>query len=169
MTEIGHICIEVYGRRCSCGCQGCFETYASAAAVGRDAREALRSGGEEAESSKLWQRCGGDLEKVDAKMLCDAARDGDRFAGKLLDVSCNYIAAGTGSLINALNPGCVVLGGGLALAGEVLISRVRALLSGRRAFAPIWRECRLLPSQLGDDAGLLGAALLAFRRAEVKV
>lgn len=169
MTEIGHICIEVHGRPCACGCLGCFEAYASAAAVGRDACEALQSGDRTAESSKLWQRCGGDPEKVDAKMLCDAARDGDRFAGRLLDLSCEYIAAGTGSLINALNPSCVVLAGGLALAGEVLVSRVRALLSTNRAFAPVWRDCKLLTAQLGDDAGLIGAARVAFVKAGVTV
>ncbi len=166
ITEIGHTCISWNGRECACGCVGCFEAYASARAFGRDTQEALKAGGEAAKKSRLWELCGGRPEKADARLLCDAAREGDAFAENILDQSCEYLAAGTGSLVNALNPSCVMFGGGLALAGEVLFSRVRAALTRNRAFAPVWERCKLVPAKLGDDAGLLGAARLAFQHHE---
>lgn len=166
-TEFGHLCIDLNGRACPCGCNGCLEAYASAAAVGRDVREALAKGGREAEASLLWKLCDGDINKADSKLLCDAARDGDAFAGRLLDTSCDYLAAGIGALLNATNPSCVILGGGMALAGEVVLERVRKCLGKNRAYAPIWRDCKLVSATLGDDAGLLGAARFAFQRVGV--
>ena len=167
-TEFGHVCIERNGRLCGCGCVGCLEMYASAAALGRDAREALASDSA-SRASLLAARCAGNFQCVDARMVCDAAREGDAFAGALLDRTADCLAAGVGSLINAFNPSCVILGGGMALAGEVLFSRVRKALEERHAYAPIWRDCKLVPAALGDDAGLFGAARLAFQEAGVKL
>jgi glucokinase len=168
-TEFGHVTIDLNGRKCPCGCVGCLEQYASAAAVGRDAREALAKGGKEAQASLLWKLCGGDAQKADAKMVCDAARDGDAFASRLLDTGCDYLAAGVGSLMNAFNPSCVILGGGMALAGDVVLGRVRKRLDEGRAYAPIARDAKLVAATLGDDAGLIGAARFAFQKAGVRV
>jgi glucokinase len=70
-----------------------------------------------------------------------------------------------GSMINALNPSCVVIGGGLSLAGELLRSRVEKNLDQGRAFGPIWKTCKLRMATLGDDAGIMGSARMAFQRA----
>jgi len=168
-TEFGHITIDMHGRPCPCGTIGCFEQYASAIAVGRDTREALAKGTPEAKASRLWTLCGGDPQKADAKMLCDAARNGDAFANRLLDQSADYLAAGLGALLNALNPSCAILAGGMALAGDVLFTRVRAALTKNRAYAPIWKDCKLVPAALGDDAGLIGAAMIGFRKAGIEL
>jgi len=168
-TEFGHVSIDFNGRPCPCGCVGCVEQYASAIAVGKDARAALEAGGAEAKNSLLLKLCGGDPAKADAKLVCDAARDGDAFACKLLDRGCDCLAAGVGSLMNAFNPSCVILAGGMALAGEVVLGRVRASLAKNRAYAPINKDCKLVQAQLGDDAGLIGAGLLAFQKAGIRV
>lgn len=168
-TEIGHTCVDVNGRLCACGCIGCFEAHASANAAARDAREAVLAAGKKGKESLLYKKCGGDLEKLDAQVLCDAARDGDTLANLCLDRTCDYLAAGTGSLVNALNPSCVIYGGGLALAGAILFDRVRARLGKNRAYQPIWKVSKLVEAKLGDDAGLIGAARLAFEKAGIKV
>jgi glucokinase len=170
VAEFGHHSIYFDGRPCSCGNSGCLEAYASASALGRDAREALRKGCGGAKNSLLWKRCGGEagIDKADARMVCDAARDGDPFASALLDQCCKWLACGIGSIINDFNPSCVLLAGGLALAGETLTSRLVRELDGGRAFAPIWRCCKIKLATLGDDAGLMGAARIAWQKVENK-
>ena len=162
VAEFGHVSICYNGRSCPCGGTGCVEAYASAAALGRDAREAVRNlpAGHDTALLKL---CGGPhgIEKLDAKMVCDAARAGDPLACKLLDQCCDWLACGMGSLINAFNPSCIIIGGGMALAGELVTSRVKKVLDKGRVFGPIWKDCKLRLAKLGDDAGLLGAARMA--------
>ncbi|HEY3319748.1 MAG TPA: ROK family protein [Planctomycetota bacterium] len=162
-TEFGHVSIEVKGRPCPCGGHGCVEQYASAAALGRDARAALRES-LTGHTSLLMKLCGGQLgiDNVDAKMVCEAARNGDALATFLLDQCCIYLACGMGAVINCFNPSCVLVGGGLALAGDMVISRVSRALDSGRAFGPIWKDCNLRLAVLGDDAGLLGAARMAL-------
>lgn len=162
-TEFGHVSIDFKGRACPCGGHGCLEMYASAAALGRDARDALRDSFS-ARGSLLMRLCGGPLgiDNVDARMVCEAARNGDAMAVYLLDQCCFYLGCGIGALINAFNPSCVILGGGLALAGDILLARVQLALKNGRAFAPILRDSKLRMAELGDDAGLLGAAKIAL-------
>ncbi len=169
-TEFGHISIDSEGRQCGCGGRGCVERYASASALGRDAREFLASAAPAAKESSLWIKCGGrdGLEKVDAQMVCDAAREGDSVALFLLDRCCRWLATGIGSLVNALNPSCVILGGGMSLASDLIIPRVEQELNLGRSFGPIWQDTKLRAGLLGDDAGLLGAAKLAFQKCGVK-
>ncbi|MFH0937698.1 MAG: ROK family protein [Planctomycetota bacterium] len=167
-TEFGHVSIAYNGRKCACGGIGCLEAYASASALGRDAREALRTD-PAGQLSALWKMCSGasGLEKVDARLVCDAARNGDAFASALLDRCCNWLACGMGSLINVFNPSCVILGGGMALAGELITSRViNHLENSFHVYKPIWKDCKLCLAVLGDDAGILGAARMAWQKIE---
>ena len=162
VAEFGHVSIDCNGRPCGCGNKGCVERYASASALGRDAREALLTH-PDAKSSLLMKLCGGNPEKAEARLVCDAARENDPLATQLLDQCCLWLSSGMGSVINTLNPSCVVVGGGMALAGELVLSRLRKHLDDGRAFGPIWKDCKLKQAVLGDDAGLLGAARKAFQ------
>jgi glucokinase len=164
-TEFGHCSIAFDGRKCGCGNTGCVELYASASALGRDARDAVRNPPKEYSPNALLKMCEGNIDKVDARMVCECARENDPLACFLLDRCCLWLSCGVGSMINALNPSCVILGGGMALAGELLRSRVEKNLNEGRAFGPIWKTCKLRMAKLGDDAGLLGAARMAFQRA----
>ena len=165
-TEFGHICIESEGRQCGCGGRGCVERYASASALGRDAREFLASAAPMAKDSSIWKKCGGTdgLDSVDARMVCDAAREGDAVGLFLLERCCRWLACGVGSLVNALNPSCVIISGGMSAACDLIIPRVERELNLGRGFGPIWHDAKLRPGLLGDDAGLLGAAKLAFQK-----
>ena len=164
-TEFGHVSIDCDGRECGCGGRGCVEQYASAAALGRDAKYFLRNlDSKEDEDTLLLKRCGmNDLDKIDAQMVCDAARDDDAVAGYLLDRCCHWLACGIGGLINALNPSCVVIGGGMAAASDLIIPRVERELNHGRAIGPTWKDAKIRAGILGDDAGLLGAAKLALQ------
>ena len=160
--EFGHITIDYRGRRCPCGSIGCFEQHASAAAVGRAARERVASGA----SSAMLDLAGGDVQKIEAKTVFDAARTGDVVARTLVRETAVALAAGIGSLVNAFNPSAVVLAGGMALAGEALLVPVREELAAGRALPVMLAECKLLASALGSDAVALGAAKVVFDRLE---
>ena len=162
VSEFGHISVDAHGKKCGCGNRGCIEAYASANAVAARAREYLRSG----EKSSMLDAAGGDVEKVDAQVVCDQAREGDALAGRVLDECCAYLAAGIGNLINAYNPSVVILAGGMSLAGEILTGRIEKELAQGRAYPPILADCRLAVSKLGDDAGVVGAAKLAWNGLE---
>jgi glucokinase len=162
-TEFGHLSIDYKGRKCGCGNWGCIERYASASAVGRDAREALRAPG--ASQSLMLELCGGDIEKVEARTVWDAAAKGDKLALEMAEQCCDCLSSAVGSLINSLNPSCVIIGGGMSLAGEPLRSRIQQRIDSGRAFGPIGKDAKLRIAQLGDDAGLLGAARMAWKSA----
>ena len=169
-TEFGHVSIDFKGRKCPCGGFGCIERYASASALGRDAQDALRDKTiNNGAKSALFKQCGGPkgIESLDARMVCEAARAGDPLAKFLLDRCCDWLACAMGGLINAFNPSCVIVGGGMALAGELLTTRIARSLDNGRAFGPIWKDCKLRLAMLGDDAGLLGAGKLALQQIAV--
>lgn len=165
-TEFGHVSIDVEGRQCGCGGRGCVERYASASALGRDAREYLASAAPAAKNSLMWKLCGGKehIDKVDARIVCDAARAGDEVAKFLLERCCTWLSTAVGSLINSLNPSCVIIGGGMSAASDLILPLVARELDRGRAFSAIWQDCKLKPSELGDDAGLLGAARMALQK-----
>ena len=168
VTEFGHVTIDCNGRKCGCGGTGCVELYASASAVGRDAREALRHPPGHFPESSILKACGGieHVDKVDARMVWDAAQAGDPLAVFLADRACLWLGSAMGSLINAFNPSCVIIGGGMALAGETLRARVEKVIGEGRAFGPIWKCAKLRLAVLGDDAGLMGAARMALQNAK---
>ncbi|MBN1809733.1 MAG: ROK family protein [Planctomycetes bacterium] len=159
VAEFGHISVEYEGAKCGCGNTGCLELYASAGAVRREARRLLKEG----RRSLLAELAGGDVEKVDAKEVCEGVRRGDGLAVEILDRAMGYLAAGVGSLINVFNPSVVVIGGAMSLSWDVIEPRLMAGLRSGRAFAPIFADCEVKAAELGDNAGILGAARVAWQ------
>lgn len=154
--EVGHVVIEYNGRPCTCGRRGCFEAYASASAIIRCARERM----EDCHSSQLWTLCGGDREKVEARMIFDGAAQNDALAQELVAEYEAYLACGITNLINTFQPEILCVGGGVAGAGERLLAPVRAILDREDYARHSSRRTRLTLAQLGNDAGIIGAALL---------
>ena len=150
--EIGHTTIDSTGRRCKCGNYGCLEAYASGPAIAERAREALA--GEEA--SVLTERVGGDLTKLTARLVYDAAKDGDFMARLVVRDTARFLGIGLANLLNIFNPDTIVLAGGVTAAGPALFEPLQAELR-RRAFRPAVDACRIVPGTLGDSAGVLGA------------
>jgi glucokinase len=153
--EIGHMTIDVNGPECRCGNIGCLEVMASGTAIARMARERL-SGGEE---SAIKGLVAGDLAKVTAKTVAEAAKSGDPLAVELMNTATTNLGVGVVNLVHIFNPEVVVIGGGVSRAGDMVFERVRRVVA-ERSMPDI--EVRIVPAALGDDSGLLGAAALVL-------
>ena len=150
--EIGHTTIDPAGRYCKCGNYGCLEAYASGPAIAVRAREAL----ERDEESALRRMVNGDLGKLTAATVYQAAHDGDALARELVSDTARFLGTGIANLLNTLNPDVVVITGGVTKAGDRLFEPLRAEVK-RRAFRPAVAACRILPGELEGTAGMVGA------------
>lgn len=157
-AEGGHMVIYYHGRHCTCGHDGCFEAYASATALITQTREAMQRHRE----SRLWQLCGGDLEKVSGKTPFDGRDAGDPTAIAVVEQYLEFLAYGISNLINIFEPDSVIIGGGISAQGEKLLAPLRELVH-EMVYHPLFAErCKLAIAELGNDAGIIGAAGLAM-------
>lgn len=153
--EIGHFVIEHNGRQCTCGRRGCFETYCSATALIREAKKAM----DLAPESLLW-KLAGTKDKVNGKTVFDAFEMNDPAAGKVVNEFISYLGCGITSLVNIFQTDVVCVGGGVAGAGETLLSPVREILDREDYARGCKKRARLVRAELGNDAGIIGAAML---------
>lgn len=157
--EFGHMQVVPDGIRCECGNRGCWEQYASGNALVREAR-ALMSAGSPVVSD-LFDRVGGRPEELTGPLVTEAAKDGDQLARELLGEIGRWLGTGIADLAAALDPGTFVIGGGVSAAGDLLLEPAREAfrrqLTGR-GYRP---EARIVAAELGNEAGLVGAADLA--------
>jgi glucokinase len=151
--EIGHTTIDTEGRRCKCGNYGCLEAYASGPNIALRAVEELEAGAE----SRLRALVDGDLGKVTAQTVYQAAADGDELALEVVNDTAKFLGVGIGNLLNVFNPEVVVVCGGVTLAGDHLFEPLRREVA-RRAFKPAVNACRIVPGELAGTAGVYGAA-----------
>lgn len=151
--EIGHTTIDSTGRRCKCGNYGCLEAYASGPAIASRAVEGLESGS----PSRLPEYVKGDLAKITAQTVYEAAHDGDEFALEVVRDTARFLGTGVANIINILNPDVVVVCGGVTLAGDRLFIPLRREVT-RRAFRPAVDACRIVAGSLTGTAGVYGAA-----------
>ncbi|HEX8144872.1 MAG TPA: ROK family protein [Pyrinomonadaceae bacterium] len=152
--EIGHIGVETLGVPCTCGSRGCLERYASATAIVRMAHEAQTH----YPRSQLHTR-----EELTAKSIYQSGVEGDELALEVFRRMGRYLGAGLASLINVLNPEMIVIGGGVAAGWELFYPHVREQVD-ERAFPIPARRAQIVRAECGDDAGLLGAAHIAFTK-----
>jgi glucokinase len=157
--EIGHMTIDANGRRCKCGNDGCLEAYASGPAIAARAVEGITSGAETA----LPQYVAGDLSRITAQVVYEAAHDGDAYALEMVRETAKLLGAGVANILNIFNPEVVVICGGVTLAGEKLFGPLRSEVQ-RRAFKPAWQVCRILPGVLTGTAGVYGAAAVFMQQ-----
>jgi len=151
-AELGHISIAYDGISCNCGSIGCVEAYASAPATVRRAREAMAAGGKSSLASK------GD--KLTCEEVFKAAAEGDELAARVVADTAKFLAVAIASLINTFNPDMVVLFGGMTNAGEQLFAPVRDEVR-KRCFPVGAARCKIVRSELGAYAGVIGAATAA--------
>ena len=160
-AEIGHMRVVPNGILCGCGKHGCFEQYASGSALVREARALAMSGAQIAQG--MLQRAGGELQGITGPLITEAARDGDAGATQQLAELGRWLGEGVASLTEILDPEVVVVGGGVSEADELLLEPMRRAFAGQlvgRGFRPI-PEIR--KAELGNRAGLIGAADLSRR------
>jgi glucokinase len=156
-AEIGHMVIDVNGPECGCGNRGCLETLASGTAVSRDAVRRINQG----EKSSLVAMVSGKIEDITAEMVGTAARKGDSLALDVLSQAGTYLGVGLANLVNIFNPEMIVLGGGMAELGGLFIDPARRVVV-ERAFPISAGAVRIVTAQLGNEAGVYGAAIFAL-------
>jgi glucokinase len=158
--EVGHLIVSPGGERCGCGNRGCFETMASGTALVREARKAVVG-----DAAAYLVTLAGSPEAVTGETVTRAAKAGDRLSAELLHQAAYWCGLGAASLVAVLDPALIVVTGGLAAAGELLLEPMRESLAehlfarGRRHPPPI------AVSQLGLNGGLIGAGSLALHAA----
>jgi glucokinase len=157
-AEIGHMTIDSTGRKCNCGNYGCLEAYASGPAIAARAVEGLEAGA----ASLLPDLVDGVLTRITAETVSEAIVAGDAYAEEVMKETAKFLGTGVANLINLLNPEMIVISGGVTRAGDRLFHPLRSEVK-RRAFREAAESCRIVAAELGDMAGVIGAAA-TFRR-----
>ena len=157
--EIGHMIVDVNGPECGCGNRGCLEAFASGRAVARDAVERINNG----EKSSLVGMSSGDIESITAEQVGAAARDGDALALDIFSRASGYLGAGMVSLVNIFNPEMLILGGGMAKLDTLFVNPAQRMVA-ERAFSVSAQAVSIVTAQLGNEAGVYGAAAYAFKQ-----
>ena len=151
--EIGHICVNYFEEKCcGCGKKGCLEQYASATGIARIAREHLAA---DTKDSILQTY---DLDKIDAKIVFDALKEGDQLAVDVVEEFGEYLAKGLADVAVVVDPSLFVIGGGVSKAGEILLTYIEKYYRKRAFFAN--KDTQFAIASLGNDAGICGAAKL---------
>jgi glucokinase len=157
-AEVGHVVVAPGGPPCGCGNRGCWEQVASGMAITREARRAVTRH----PHSALLELAGGDPDAVTGAMVTEAARGGDTVCRGIFVEVGHTLGVGIAGLVNVLDPELVVVGGGAAQAGELLLAPARDAFR-RSVLGVLHRpETPIVPAALGNDAGAIGAAALAF-------
>lgn len=155
--EGGHMVIVSGGDLCTCGRRGCWERYASANGLIRLTKAAM----EENRQSVMWSLADGSLDKVDGRTAFNAAREGDAAAKAVVDQYLTYLAEGLTNLINLLQPEVICIGGGVSNeADEALLFPLRGKVEEMRYDKDTQVHTQIVKASLGNDAGIIGAALL---------
>ena len=158
-AEFGHLRVVPEGHLCGCGARGCFEQYASGSALRRHAREAISASPDLARN--LLARGDGTIDGLTGQAITDAAREGDAVALAAFQTTAQYLGAGISSLAVLLDPSCVVIGGGVIDAGEILLAPTREAMKRYMPFAGKHPYPEIVAAELGNEAGLVGVADLA--------
>lgn len=154
--EVGHMTLQPGGRPCGCGNFGCWEAYSSATAMILETKNLLSRG----YASSLSKVAAAD---INPKTIDEHAKKGDALAVRMMDEAAQYTGLALANLMNALNPGACIIGGGISASGDFLLQKIR---NAARVYAlpKIWESCEIRLASLGNNAGLQGSAALAFMK-----
>ena len=154
-SEFGHTVLVSGGVQCGCGRKGCFEQYASASALARITKEAA-----EANPDSLLNKVKEDFGEWNAQIAFVAMKQGDKVAEKVIDSYTDYLADGLANAINTFMPEVLVVGGGVCGEGDPLLIPMREKTMSRPYFGPGVKKTRIELAQMGNDAGIVGAAMM---------
>ena len=159
-TELGHMVIDFNGRPCKCGRKGCFEQYASATALTRDAVLAM----EQDKTSLLW-KLSPTPNRVNAKTVFDAMRKNDTTAKSVVDKYIAYLACGVINLINIFQPQIICIGGGLSNENNYILNPLQKIIDKEDYARDSLQRTKIVIAKFKNDAGIIGAALLGVNNA----
>lgn len=155
-AELGHTVIEYNGRQCSCGRKGCFEAYASATALVNMTKEKLAA----CKDTLMWEMCGNDLNKADARIAFAAMKKGDRAGKEVVDMYISYLACGITNMINIFQPEVLLIGGGVCNEKDYLLKPLTEIVNADQYTRNQSVKTEIKIAALGNDAGIVGAAAL---------
>jgi len=157
-AELGHMIVDPDGPVCGCGNRGCWEAVASGNAIGKLARQRVEGGA----GPDVLARAGGDIAAITGELVGEAAQDGDPFARDVLAEIGRLLGIGFASIVNIFDPEIIVVGGGAAAGnGELLLAPARESMTAHILGTAWRRPVRVVTAELGNDAGIVGAAVLA--------
>lgn len=154
--ELGHTVIVVDGRQCNCGRKGCWERYASASGLILTTKEYM----EKDKNSKMWELVDGNIDNVSGRTAFDGMRAGDATAKAVVDEYIKYLGAGISDMVNIFQPEVLCIGGGICNEGETLLKPLREYVESQQYSMNSPRKTTICRAELGNDAGIIGAALL---------
>jgi len=157
-AEVGHMTIEPDGPLCNCGNRGCWEAMAARDAIVRRSVTKMQQGRQTAIAETVEYRLG----SITPALIARCAEQGDAVAVEVMSETGYYLGIGIANLIQLYNPEVMVIGGGIAQAGRLLFEPILRTVRARALMVPA-STCRILPAHLGDDAGIIGASVLAAR------
>jgi glucokinase len=160
--EIGHMVLQIDGPKCGCGNKGCLEALASRTAIVKRIESAVKAG----QKTILTDMLGEDLKDMRSGDLRKAIRKGDKFVDKVVEDAAEYIGIAIGNLINTFNPEIVVLGGGVIDALEDEMMPIIIEVARDFAMSGTAEGIEIVASKVGDDAGIVGGAVLARRQSK---
>lgn len=155
-AELGHTVIEYNGRQCSCGRKGCFEAYASATALVNMTKEKLAA----CKDTLMWEMCGNDLNKADARIAFAAMKKGDRAGKEVVNMYISYLACGITNMINIFQPEVLLIGGGVCNEKDYLLKPLTEIVNADQYTRNQAVKTEIKIAALGNDAGIVGAAAL---------
>ncbi len=158
-AELGHVVISLNGEVCTCGRKGCWEAYSSATALIRQTKAAVAQN----PYSKILELVDGDVNRIDAKVAFDAAKLGDETAINVVDRYIDMLADGIANMVNIFQPDIIAIGGGVSKEGENLLKPLREKMKGRTFFIGDLKSTDIVAAKMGNDAGIIGAALISKR------
>ncbi len=158
-AELGHMSVDPNGPRCACGNRGCIETFVGNSYFVKEVRASLEAG----QKSLLNRWIKKEGKALSPKLVQEAARAGDVYSRAQWKKTGGRLGTFLAGLVNILNPERIVVGGGIAMGGDLVLAPVRAALK-KKAFPIASRFVKVVPAVLGNDAGLVGAAALAFSK-----
>ena len=159
-AELGHIVIEKDGRPCSCGRKGCWETYSSATGLVRTTREKIEECRKTGRKTIMEDMIGGDITKVSGRTAFAAKRKGDEVASEVVDTYIDYLVCGLVNIINIFQPNVLSIGGGISGEGDYLLNMLPEKVFAETYSRGDTPQCQLKIAELGNDAGIIGAAAL---------
>ena len=153
--ELGHVVIEIDGALCGCGRRGCWEAYSSATALIRMTKEKLEECRAQGRETLMAS-----APRITGRTACDAMRQGDAAGKEVYDKYVKYLACGLTNMINIFQPQVISLGGGVSGEGQSLIDALLPLIRSQQYGQDVVELTELRIAKLGNDAGIIGAAML---------
>ncbi len=155
--HIGHMSISIKGRKCKCGSYGCLEAYASATAIVSRTISAIKKG----QKTLLTKLVNNNLNKISAQMITEMAKKGDNLCSEVIKETGKYLGVGIANIINILNPELVVLAGGVAKAGNILLNPT-IYTAQQYSISYAFKSAKIVIGKLEEAAGIIGAGIYSL-------